>query len=152
MEIEKLRLLTNDLLDELLAVWEKAVRSSHHFLQEEDIEYFKPLVRNTYLSSVDVFVVRYGCGRIGAFMGVSDDMLEMLFVLPERQGKGYGKALVDFAVNECGKLKVDVNEENEKAYGFYLKMGYEIIGRDEYDSTGKHFPVVHLQYKATNTP
>lgn len=26
-------------------------------------------------------------------MGLSDDMLEMLFVLPEEQGNGYGKGL-----------------------------------------------------------
>ena len=30
--------------DELLCVWEEAVRSTHHFLSEEDIQYYKPLV------------------------------------------------------------------------------------------------------------
>ena len=44
MKIEKLQSLSDEILDELLIVWEKSVRSSHHFLKEEDIEYFKPLV------------------------------------------------------------------------------------------------------------
>ena len=34
MEIEKLQYLSDEILDELLIVWEKSVRSSHHFLKE----------------------------------------------------------------------------------------------------------------------
>lgn len=83
MIIERLQSLPDEILDELLTVWEKAVRSTHHFLKDEDIEYFRPLVRNRYLPAVNLFVIRNGTGRIAAFMGLSDDMLEMLFVLPE---------------------------------------------------------------------
>lgn len=101
------------------------------FLKEEDIEYFKPLIRNQYFPAVKLFVIRNENGRIAAFMGLSDDMLEMLFVLPEEQGHGYGKAFVDYAIDKCNIYKVDVNEDNEQAYKFYLHMGYEVIGRDE---------------------
>ena len=145
MKIEKLQALPDETLDELLGVWEKAVRCSHHFLTEEDIAYFKPLVRNRYFPAVAMFVMRGIDGRIDAFMGLSEDMLEMLFVLPEKQGNGYGSALVDYAVNQCGIRKVDVNEDNEKAYRFYLNMGYEVIGRDEFDSFGKPFPILHMK-------
>ena len=109
MEIEKLQYLSDEILDELLIVWEKSVRSSHHFLKEEDIEYFKPLVRDQYFLAVKLFVIRNENGRIAAFMGLSDNMLEMLFVLPEEQGHGYGKAFVDYAINKCNTYKVDVN-------------------------------------------
>ena len=88
MKIEKLQSLSDEILDELLIVWEKSVRSSHHFLKEEDIEYFKPLVRDQYFLAVKLFVIRNENGRIAAFMGLSDNMLEMLFVLPEEQGHG----------------------------------------------------------------
>ena len=66
---------------------------------------------------------------IAAFMGLSDNMLEMLFVLPEEQGHGYGKAFVDYAINKCNTYKVDVNKNNTQAYRFYLHMGYKVIGR-----------------------
>lgn len=46
MEIEKLQSLSDEILDELLIVWEKSVLQFPHFLKEEDIEYFKPLIRN----------------------------------------------------------------------------------------------------------
>ncbi|MCQ1547169.1 GNAT family N-acetyltransferase [Bacteroides clarus] len=146
MEIEKLQFLSDKILDELLIVWENSVRSSHHFLKEEDIEYFKPLVRNQYFPAVKLFVIRNEDERIAAFMGLSDDMLEMLFVLPEEQGKGYGKVFVDYAINKCNIYKVDVNEDNERAYRFYLHMGYKVIGRNESDSSGKPFPILHLQH------
>lgn len=100
MEIEKIHSLSDGTSDELLAVWEKSVRSSHHFLKEEDIAYFRPLVRDRYFPAVSLFVIRNAGGRIAAFMGLSDDMLEMLFVLPQEQGHGYGRLLADYAVNK----------------------------------------------------
>lgn len=94
--------------------------------------------------------IRNENGRIAAFMGLSDDMLEMLFVLPEEQGHGYGKAFVDYAIDKCNIYKVDVNEDNEQAYKFYLHMGYEVIGRDELDPSGKPFPILHLQQPSSH--
>ena len=137
--------MSDNIKDELLGVWEKAVRSSHHFLSEADIAFFKPLVRDQYFSAVRLFAIRDAAGHIVAFMGLSDDMLEMLFVQPESQGRGYGRALVEYALNNCHIYKVDVNEDNEQAYRFYLRMGYKVVGRDETDSTGKPFPILHLQ-------
>lgn len=145
MEIEKINSPSTETLDELLSVWEKSVRSSHHFLKEEDIEYFRPLVRNQYFPAVRLFATRNAQGRIAAFMGLSDDMLEMLFVLPDEQGKGHGKALVKYAIEKCGIRKVDVNEDNAQAYRFYLHMGYRVIARDELDATGKPFPILHME-------
>ena len=69
MEIEKLQYLSDEILDELLIVWEKSVRSSHHFLKEEDIEYFRPLIRNQYFPAVELFVIRNEIRQIVAFMG-----------------------------------------------------------------------------------
>ncbi|MGI6242902.1 MAG: GNAT family N-acetyltransferase [Prevotella sp.] len=146
MQIEKLEILTDKLLDELLSVWEKSVRSSHHFLKEEDVAYYKYRVRNQYFQAVELYVIRNGKGRIAALMGLSDDTLEMLFVLPEEQGQGYGKALVKYAIKECKVYKVDVNEDNKQAYRFYLRRGYQVIGRDELDPCGKPFPILHLQH------
>lgn len=32
----------------LIKIWEVSVRATHHFLKEEDIEYFKPLILHEY--------------------------------------------------------------------------------------------------------
>ena len=72
-------------------------------------------------------------------MGLSDELIEILFVHPDEQGKGYGKQLMQYALHEKHIYKVDVNEQNEKAHRFYLHMGFQLIGRDETDPSGNHF-------------
>lgn len=131
--------------DELIHIWESAVRHTHKFLTEEHIEFYKPLIRKHYLPAVELYIIRSAGGRIAAFMGLSDELIEMLFVAPEEQGKGYGKRLIEYALENKGIDKVDVNEENVKALDFYLHQGFRIIGRDETDSIGKPFPILHLQ-------
>ncbi len=141
--IEKIELLTDSLKDELIEVWEKAVRSSHHFLSEEDLDYYRPRVRDIYFDAVDLYLIRNP--HVAAFMGLSDEMVEMLFVLPTEQGKGYGSALLDYAFEEKQIRKIDVNEQNTEACQFYIHRGYHAVARDETDADGKPFPIVHLE-------
>lgn len=137
--------------DEILQVWEASVRYTHHFLTEEHIQFYKPLVRNHYLPAVELYIIRNADRKIVAFMGLSDELIEMLFVNPGEQGKGYGKRLVEYAIQKKQMDKVDVNEQNEKALSFYLHMGFQITGRDETDGMGKPYPILHLQLKEANT-
>lgn len=143
MTIEKIDHLTTSLKDELIGVWEKSVRSSHHFLSEEDLEYYRPRIRDIYFDAVDLYVVRNP--NMVAFMGLSEDMVEMLFVLPSEKGKGYGSALLNYAFEEKHIRKIDVNEQNTEAYQFYINRGYHAIARDEMDADGKTYPIVHLE-------
>lgn len=131
--------------EEVIDVWEASVRATHHFLTEEDIQYFRPLILNEYLSAVELRCVRDRENRIIAFSGVADGKLEMLFVIPKYFGKGIGKELLEFAIAEQNISKVDVNEDNPQAVGFYLKCGFTTISRSELDSSGKPFPILHME-------
>ena len=58
--------------------------------------------------------------------------LHKLYVLPQAQGKGAGKQLLDEVErlaqeNQQNKVSLNVNKFNN-AYAFYLKNGYEKIG------------------------
>lgn len=130
--------------DELVALWEMSVRATHNFLSEEDILFFKPLIRNEYLYQVDLFCVRNGENRVTAFMGTDGQKIEMLFVLPTERGCGLGALLVAYAINQLFVNQVDVNEQNEQAVGFYLHQGFKIISRDATDGLGKPYPFLHL--------
>lgn len=131
--------------DEITELWEASVRSTHHFVSEEDLLFYKPLVRNHYLGVVDLFVIRNDANRIVAFVGLSDVLIEMLFVSPDEQGKGYGSKLLAFAVHEKSIRKVDVNEQNEKVLHFYENSGFQVYARDACDAEGKPYPILHLQ-------
>lgn len=45
-------------LDALTALWEASVRATHDFLSEEDIPFFRQMVRNEALPAVDLYVTR----------------------------------------------------------------------------------------------
>jgi putative acetyltransferase len=129
--------------DEITELWERSVRATHQFLKEEDILYFKPLVRNQYLGMVKLYCIRNE-DRIKGFLGLSDDKIEMLFIEPEFRGKGIGSQLLKFAINELGFSQVDVNEQNTAALAFYKRYGFEVVGRTEKDATGRDYPILNL--------
>ena len=137
--------------DVLTDIWEAAVRATHDFLTDDDIAYFRPLVREQYLPQAELVLAEDETGVFG-FMGLVPPDPEkglpagvsMLFIRPDRQGKGAGKALLHFAGVKYGPLIVDVNEQNPGARAFYEKCGFSLIGRSETDGEGKPFPLLHL--------
>ena len=132
---------------EVVVVWEASVRATHHFLKEEDILYFKPLILNEYLNAVQLGCIRNTDKKIIGFMGVADRQLEMLFIHPEYRGMGVDKSLLTYSIHELNVNKVDVNEENEQAVEFYKHCGFEIISRSELDASGKPYPILHMELK-----
>ena len=133
---------------EVVAVWEASVRATHDFLKEEDIQYFKPLILNTYLDAVALRCIRNEQNKIVGFLGVAEQNLEMLFIHPDYRGKGIGKALLHFALQNMKVTKVDVNEQNPQAVGFYQHLGFQVINRSELDASGKPYPILHMELKA----
>ncbi len=131
--------------DQLVALWEASVRATHYFLKEEDILYFRPLIRNQYLDVVTLFCFRNEQGIIEGFIGTAEDKIEMLFIDPEVRGKGIGKLLIQFAIQNLGTTRVDVNEQNQQAVGFYQHLGFTIISRSELDGLGKPYPILSMQ-------
>ena len=56
--IEKIFHLTDSIKEELQQVWEEYVRSSHHFLTEDDICYYRIRLKEVYLQAVALYVIR----------------------------------------------------------------------------------------------
>lgn len=129
----------------IMEIWESSVKATHDFLAESDFELFKKLIPEEFLPQLEVFVI-YENDYISAFFSVSDDNLEMLFVDANARGQGIGKIAVDYIITKLKVFKVDVNEQNEQAVGFYKKQGYHQIGRSELDGMGKPYPLLHLEY------
>jgi putative acetyltransferase len=132
----------------LFEVWEASVRATHHFLGEQGIQQLIPLVRQILEEFSPLYCLRGEDGAAYAFMGVADGMIEMLFVDPSRRGGGAGRTLVEFAVAQLGARKVDVNEQNGQACGFYERMGFRQAGRSEKDPFGNPYPLLHLELAA----
>lgn len=127
----------------LIKIWEASVRATHDFLPEAEILKLKPLILEQYFPQVHLNLYRENDVTVG-FLGTSDDNIEMLFIDPEFRGKGIGKQLIQFALNELNIHKVDVNEQNPQAVGFYQKLGFKIISRSELDGQGNPYPLLHM--------
>ncbi|MGO1521058.1 MAG: GNAT family N-acetyltransferase [Sphingobacterium sp.] len=57
--------------------------------------------------------------------------IEKLYLLPQAQGRGHGRRLIDFAAEEAKRhgfdvLELNVNRENP-AFVFYQKAGFRVI-------------------------
>lgn len=128
----------------LLEIWEASVRATHYFLKEEDLQQLKPLILEQYFDAVDLSCAKNSQGEILGFCGVHDGAIEMLFISPDARGKGVGSLLATHAIKEQGVTKVDVNEQNEQAIGFYRHIGFSVIGRSAVDGQGKAYPLLHL--------
>ena len=147
MQSELLTLSEPD-YSEAVSVWETSVRASHHFLSEADIQFYKPLILNDYLPALSLFGIRHASGKLAGFIGIAGPKIEMLFIHPDDFGKGVGKILCRFAMQDLRASEVEVNEDNPEALTFYTKMGFKVVGRSPVDPSGKPFPILHLNAKA----
>ncbi len=130
---------------ELLAVWENSVRATHDFITEDDIAFFKPIIIEQAFPNVTLKCIKDENKTILGFVGVHECKIEMLFILNAARGKGIGKALLNFAVEQLAANKVDVNEQNPLAVGFYQHMGFKVASRSPLDDMGKPFPILHME-------
>jgi putative acetyltransferase len=128
----------------LIKLWEASVRATHHFLPQAEIMALKPLILEHYFDAVTLHCARTEEGGIVGFSGLLGGKIEMLFVAPEARGGGVGRLLVEHAIDQGGVTQVDVNEQNEQAVGFYLKMGFTVTGRSALDGQGKPYPLLHM--------
>ena len=126
----------------LSAIWERSVRATHDFLDEDTITEIKAALEPSYFPNVELYAVSHN-GSLAGFIGLRDDMIEMLFIDSRSRGQGYGSSLIEFAIDH-GATKVDVNEQNPRALAFYQAKGFKIIGRDNSDETGRPYPILHL--------
>ncbi|MEL7965430.1 acetyltransferase [Vreelandella neptunia] len=128
----------------LLEIWKASVRTTHDFLSEDDLQELKPLILEQYFDAVDLRCAKNGHVEIQGFCGVHDGNIEMLFIAPDARSKGIGALLAAYAIKSQGATKVDVNEQNTQALGFYQHIGFSVTGRSPVDGQGKLYPLLHM--------
>src|ERR1700752_220804 len=93
--------------EEIIELWELSVRATHHFLPEDYLQHIRSLLPSI-LPQVQLYIHRDNAGKISGFLGVADKKIEMLFIHPESRGRGIGRLLTRFAIDELGTDTVDV--------------------------------------------
>ena len=134
-EIMEVKERTPELINKLLEVWEGSVRATHLFLSDSEIDSIKEYVPQAL----------GGIAHLIAFMGIEDGALEMLFIAPEERGKGLGKRLIRYGIENYGVERLAVNEQNPQAKGFYEHMGFQVYKRTELDEQGNPYPLLYMR-------
>ncbi len=73
-------------------------------------------------------------------------MIRKLYLLPEHQGKGYGKTLLEFITSQAirtnhGLLRLKVFFKNQNAIRFYEHFGFSVQG-DELMKIGREYSIL----------
>lgn len=147
MKIIEMKERPDALVNQLLAVWESSVRATHLFLSEEEIQMIKEYVPQA-LRDVPCLVLIENEKQVPVgFMGIANQHLEMLFIAQEQRGKGFGKALLQYGMDQYAIHDLAVNEQNPLAKVFYEKMGFEVYKRTECDEQGGPYPLLYMKRK-----
>jgi len=131
----------------MLELWERAVRATHHFLDDTKISELRPAVVDVLASDALQWWVVETTGGVVGFLGLVANSVEALFIDPASHGRGIGKLLMDHAqaLNAGSALLVDVNEDNDGALAFYRRLGFEVVGRSATDADGRPYPLLHMR-------
>ncbi len=144
MRITEVKVRTPDLINQLLEIWENSVRATHLFLSNSEIKSIKEYVPEALNGVAHLMIAEDEAGRPIAFMGVENGSLEMLFIAPDERGKGLGRLLIQYGIENYAVERLTVNEQNPQAKGFYEHMGFQVYKRTELDEQGNPYPLLYM--------
>ena len=133
------------LLHYLTYIWEQSVKETHLFLSPSEIAEIKPYVIKALKDIPNLIIAKNEDGFIVGFMGVENNKIEMLFILPKSRGKGIGKAFIQYGIEAFSINEVTVNEQNPQAIGFYEHMGFKVNKRTDLDEQGRPYPLLYMK-------
>ncbi len=145
MRIIEVKNRTIALINKILDVWEDSVKATHTFLSSKEIENIKKYVPEAISSVSHLIIIENENSVPIAFMGIEDRKLEMLFIKNSERGKGLGKKLLNYGIENYKVNELAVNEQNPNAKGFYEHMGFKTYKRTDLDEQGNPYPILYMK-------
>lgn len=110
--------------------------SAHHFIDGAYWQSKQKDMRSVYLPMAESYVLENE-GEIAGFISVVQHLLAALFMHPDHQGKGYGRALMEYVKERVPKLELKVYKDNENAIHFYERQGFSVLEETVDEETGQ---------------
>lgn len=122
-------------LEAVLDAWYEASLIAHPFLSDEFLVTERREVADQWLPMAETMVYESD-GRVVGFVALIGNEVGAIFVHPDAQGRGIGRALMDRARSVRPYLELDVFEANTIGRTFYDAYGFTVIGSHVHEATG----------------
>lgn len=119
-----IRKLKKDDIDRVMQIWLDVNTQAHNFISKSYWEDNFDTVKNI-LPQAEIYVYE-GNSEIKAFIGLTDNYIEGVFVTEDMQSKGVGKQLLDYVKRIKYSLTLQVYTKNERAVKFYERENFKI--------------------------
>ncbi|WP_227269288.1 GNAT family N-acetyltransferase [Roseobacter weihaiensis] len=127
----------------IVSIWRLASQTSHPFLSGAYLDSLQNVIRKRFIDLAETWVWQDEDLPVG-FVSVLQGEIAGLYVLPEHQSRGIGRALLSHVLSSLGTVKLDVFARNRAGHAFYRKIGFFEIGR-RFDDTSGH-EVIRMCY------
>ena len=144
MQIKEIIKLNQSTEQELLTIWESSVRATHKFLNNDEILQIRNYVPQAF-KQVEHLLIIIDHEQIKGFMGINGQKVEILFINAKARGKGYGRKLLNYGIQELNIDELAVNEQNPQAVGFYEHMGFKVVERSATDDQGNPYQILRMK-------
>lgn len=128
--------------DQLIEVWDRASRVAHPFLSEDFLQTERAQIAEHWLPLAETTVFELNKKVVG-FVALVGNEVGGLFVDPDHQRQGIGRALMDTARHARPYLELNVFEANPIGRSFYAACGFEEVGRAIEKASGQ--PEIRLR-------
>ncbi len=128
----------------IVDIWYQASLIAHPFLESAFLQKEKKNIVEIYLPNTKTTVYESD-NKVTGFISMIENEVGAIFVYPNFQGKGIGRALMDHIVEKWDEIEVEVFENNHIGRSFYAQYGFEFVKKYVHDETQQM--VYRLKYK-----
>ncbi|HEY5624078.1 MAG TPA: GNAT family N-acetyltransferase [Gammaproteobacteria bacterium] len=131
--------------DAIIEIWFAASKVATPFLSAEFLAAEREQIRTVWLRKAGSWVYEIADVVVG-FISLIGNEVGAIFVHPNYQGRGIGRALMDHAVDLRGSLFLDVFRENVMGRRFYDRYGFRLAHEHIHEDTD------HVQMRMIFSP
>ena len=131
-----IRPYTDGDLEELLDVWYRASLVAHPFLSEAFLATERREISERWLPMAETTVYDVDGHAVG-FIALIGNEVGAIFVDPDHQSMGVGRALKNHARESRPFLELNVFEANAIGRRFYDTYGFEFVDRHIHEASGE---------------
>ena len=123
-------------VEAIIEIWFAASQIATPFLSDEFLAEERENIKRIWLPKAETWVFEADDSVVG-FVSLIGNEVGAIFVRPDLQGRGIGRALMDHAASLRESLFLDVFEDNSVGRRFYDRYGFKFERKHIHEHSGQ---------------